>query len=215
MSATVAAQTLRGLPSGAVAIEGDGVGLDDGEGRSVDRVGGRRSVRPVAVVMMPCRARAAEEVDADEVGDVARPGSGGDLGERAGLHDPAGFEDHHPVGEGVGVDGVVGDEEADAVERGEVAAQVAAHVAAGAGVEGGQRLVEQQQPRLGGQRPGQRDPLRLPARQGSGSVAGVVGEPDALEPRRGACAGPSAFGTPRARRPNATFSSAVRLGNSR
>ena len=55
------------------------------------------------------------------------------------------FEDDDAVGEGVGVDGVVGDEEADAVERGEVAAQVAADVAAGAGVEGGERLVEEEQ----------------------------------------------------------------------
>ncbi len=94
------------------------------------------------------------------------------------------FEDDDAVGEGVGVDGVVGDEEADAVERGEVAAQVAADVAAGAGVEGGERFVEQQQAGLGGQGPGQGDALGLAAGQGAGPVVGVVGEPDALEPGR-------------------------------
>ena len=96
-----------------------------------------------------------------------------------------------------------------------MAAQVAAHLAAGAGVERGERLVEQQQARLGGERPGEGDALRLPARQGARAVAGVVGEPDPLEPRRAPAPGPSALATPRARSPKATFSSAVRLGNSR
>ena len=118
--------------------------------------------------MVPSSAVAGEEVDADEVGDVAGPGLGGDVGERAGLHDAPAFEDDDAVGQGVGVDGVVGDEQADAVEGGEVAAQVAADVAAGAGVEGGERLVEQEQAGLGGQRPGQRDPLRLAAGQRRG-----------------------------------------------
>ena len=125
------------------------------------------------------------------------------------------FEDDDAVGEGVGVDGVVGDEEADAVERGEVAAQVAADVAAGAGVEGGERFVEEQQAGLGGQGAGEGDALGLPAGQGAGPVAGVVGEPDALEPVAGSWLGRPVLATPRARSPKATFSSAVRLGNSR
>ena len=99
------------------------------------------------------------------------------------------FEDDDAVGEGVGVDGVVGDEEADAVEGGEVAAQVAADVAAGAGVEGGERFVEEQQARLGGEGAGQGDALGLAAGQGAGPVVGVVGEPDTLEPGGGAGSG--------------------------
>ena len=160
-------------------------------------------------------AGAGEQVHADQVGDVAGPRAGGDLGERAVLHDPARLEDHDPVGQGVGVDRVVGDEQADAVEGGQVAAQVAADLAAGAGVEGGQRLVEQQQAGLGGQRPGQRDPLGLAARQGPGPVAGVVGEADPLQPRRGRGRGPRPWArrgraarTPRSR-------ARVRFGNSR
>ena len=170
---------------------------------------------PVAVVIVPSAPVPREQVDADEVGDVPGPGSGGDVGERAGLDDAARFEDDDAVGEGVGVDGVVGDEEADAVERGEVAAQVAADVAAGAGVEGGERLVEQQQAGLGGQGAGQGDALGLAAGQGAGPVAGVVGEPDALEPVRGAARGPRAWRrrgrAARRRRSRAR----VRLGNSR
>ena len=125
------------------------------------------------------------------------------------------FEDDDAVGEGVGVDGVVGDEQADAVERGEVAAQVAADVAAGAGVEGGERFVEQQEAGLGGQGAGQGDPLGLAAGQGAGPVVGVVGEPDALRASRAARARACCLPTPRARSPKATFSRAVRLGNRR
>ena len=43
--------------------------------------------------------------------------------------------------------------------------------------------------RVGGQRPGQRDALGLPARQRAGPVAGVVGQADAVEPVGGRAAG--------------------------
>ena len=91
-------------------------------------------------MIAPSSPDAGEEIDADEVGDVSGSGLGGDVGQRSGLHDLAGFEDDDAVGEGVGVDGVVGDEQADTVEGGEVAAEVAAHVAAGADVEGGRAV---------------------------------------------------------------------------
>ena len=89
----------------------------------------------------------------------------GDLGDRADLDDPAGVEDRDAIGERVGVDGIVGDEHAHPVERLEVPSQVAADAASGAGVERGERLVEQQQPRVGRQRPRECDALRLTARQ--------------------------------------------------
>ncbi len=95
------------------------------------------------------------------------------------------FEDDDAVGQGVGVDGVVGDEEPDAVEGGQVATQVPAHVAASAGIERGERFIEQEQARLGGQGAGQRHALSLAAGQGAGAVLGVVGQPDPLQPRRG------------------------------
>ena len=138
---------------------------------------------------------------------------GGDVGEAAGLDDRSTLEDDDAVGEGVRVDRIVGDEEADAVEGGEVAAQVAAHIAASTGVERGEGLVEQEQAWFGGQGAGQRDALRLAARQRSWAMVGVVGETDSLEPGHGADAGLGSG--PRARSPKATFSSADRLGNSR
>ena len=70
-----------------------------------------------------------------------------------------------PLGQGDGLHRVVGHQEADAVVAVELAAQLPAGLEAGAGVEGGQGLVEQQQPGLGGQRPGQGDPLGLAAGQ--------------------------------------------------
>ena len=51
-------------------------------------------------------------------------------------------------------------------------------------VERGQRLVEQQQPRAYGERPGQRHPLPLPAGEGVGGSLAVAGEPDELEQLR-------------------------------
>ena len=138
------------------------MGLDDGEGLTAHRVGGDDAStgggRDRALV-----AGSPQQVDADEVGDVAGAGLGGDIGEGAGLHDGTMLEDDDAVGEGVGVDGIVGDEEADTVEGGEVAAEVAADVAASTGIEGGEGFIEQEQAWLGGQRPGQGDTLRLAA----------------------------------------------------
>ena len=99
------------------------------------------------------------------------------------------FEDGHPVGEGVGVDGIVRDEQADPVERLEVPAEISTDVTAGAGVECGEWFVEQEQPRLGGQRTGQGDTLGLTARQRAGPVLGVVGQTDASQPGSGSIAG--------------------------
>ena len=86
---------------------------------------------PVSVGQHAVGDDAGDEVGADEVGDVARSGVGGDLGDRADLDDPAGIEDRDPVGERVGIDRIVGDQHAHAVERVEVAAQVAADAARG------------------------------------------------------------------------------------
>ena len=120
----------------------------------VDRIGGDDSTagggREHAVA-----AHTGDEVHADEVGDVARAGTRGHVGERAGLGDCTPLQDDHAVRERVGVDGVVGDEQPNAVECGQVLPQISAHVGAGAGVERGQGFVEQQQARLGRQRTGE------------------------------------------------------------
>ena len=135
---------------------------------------------PPGVVTVSPMERAGEQVEADELGDVARPGVGGDVGQRALLHHVTALEDDDAVGEGVGVDGIVGDHQAHPVERLEVPTQVPAHGAAGADVERRQRLVEQEDPRIGGQRPGQGDALGLAAGQGVRTMTGV-----AVHARRG------------------------------
>ncbi len=179
---------MRGLPSGGVGYSATLWGwMTAKTGPSTWSAG--MIVPPVVVDDGAVAAGAGEQVDADEVGDVAGAGVGSDVGQGAGLDDATSFEDDDAVGEGVGVDRVVGDEEAHAVEGGEVAAQVPADVTAGAGVEGGERLVEEQQARLGGQGAGQGDALGLAAGEGAGPVGGVVGEPDTLEPGGGAGSG--------------------------
>jgi hypothetical protein len=45
-------------------------------------------------------------------------------------------------------------------------------------VEGGERLVEEQEPGLGGERPGQRDPLLLAAREAADGPTALAVEPD-------------------------------------
>jgi len=52
-------------------------------------------------------------------------------------------------------------------------------------VEGGERFVEQEEGRIGGQRTGDGDALRLPARELVGATAGVVGEVDPAQPLAG------------------------------
>ena len=110
-------------------------------------------------------ARAAVEVEADQPGDVLGRGPAGDLRRRAVLDDAAALDDEQPVGQHHRLERVVGDEQDRPGEVGEVPAQLGADLEPGAGVERGQRLVEQQQPGVGGERAGERDPLRLPAGQ--------------------------------------------------
>ena len=50
------------------------------------------------------------------------------------------------------------------------------------GIEAGEGLVEQHEPRFGGQRPGQGDPLALAAGQLVRVAAAVLREPDHVEP---------------------------------
>ena len=96
-----------------------------------------------------------------------------------------------------------------------MATQLAAHLDPVAGIECSQRFVEQQELRLGSERPRQRNPLRLTTGQLVGSrpfdaVAAHLCAASAGPPR---CA--ADLSTPRARSPNATFSSTDMCGNSR
>ena len=87
------------------------------------------------------------------------------LGDRALLDDPAGPHHREPVGDRERLLVVVGDHQRGGAGRAQDRAQVGGEPLAQPGVERRQRLVEQQQPRLDGQRAGQRDPLPLAAGQ--------------------------------------------------
>ena len=114
---------------------------------------------------------------------------GGDLDERPVLHDMAVLDDHHPIGEGVRIDRIVCHQDGRAPEPAEMPAQLATDLDAGAGVERRQRLVEQQQLRLGRKRPRQRHALRLATGQfvGSRSFDSVATDP--AEPMPGLLVG--------------------------
>ena len=84
------------------------------------------------------------------------------------------------------------------------------HPDAGERVERAERLVEQQQLGLADERPGERGPLRLAARQRLGPVVLVAVEPDLGERRAARAAAAS-----RPRRPSMTLSSTAAHGSSR
>ena len=128
-------------------------------------------------------SRVAEEQRRLGVGRLAP-----DLGDRTLLDDPAGPHHRHPVGDGERLLVVVGDHQRGGAGRPQDVAQVGGQAFAQAGVEGRQRLVEQQQARLGGERPGQGDALALAAGEGRGQPVAVPRQADELEqlvdPRR-------------------------------
>ena len=120
----------------------------------------------------------------------------GELVRAAGLHDAAGLEHDELVAERHRLDGVVGDDEAGALVGGEVPGEASPQLGPGAGVHGGERLVEQEQARFRGQGPRQGHALGLAAGERLGLRRGAVGQADPVQhgeralARRGA-AGPA------------------------
>ena len=103
--------------------------------------------------------------------------------------DPALLQDEDAVGQQDGLLDVVGDQEHPRlVARAEVGHQ-RLHLEAGEGVEGGERLVEQEELWLSDQGPGQGDALGLAAREGAGPGVGVALQPDFTERGDGALHG--------------------------
>ena len=109
--------------------------------------------------------KTTQQVDAREVGDESGPWPGRHLVGRPGLHHRAPLENHQCVCQSNGLEGVVRDEQSGASERRELPGQLTSHLCPDRDVERRERLVQQQQPRLGGQRPEECDALRLPAGQ--------------------------------------------------
>ncbi len=107
---------------------------------------------------------------------------------------------------------VMRDEHDGDVEGHEMAAQVFAQLAAQAGVERGERLVEQQQARLGDKRTREGDALLLTAGDLTGAAMSLLIEAKALNDfvHAGLAFGLSGS----ARRPYAMFSATLRCGKS-
>ncbi len=114
----------------------------------------------------------------------------GDLGGGVVLEGAAVLEDEDAVGEGDGLDGVMGDDEADAAEAGEVGAQGVPDVGAGGLVEGGEGFVEDEEPGAGGERPGEGDPLGLAAGELRRLPVSQVADAEPVEPGLRLAAGP-------------------------
>ncbi len=125
------------------------------------------------------------EVQADQPGDVVGTGVTGDVGRAAFLDDFAVLDDHQPVGEHHGVQWVVRDEDRHRLELRQVAAQLRAYVESGAGVEGGEGFVEEEQAGVGGEGAGEGDALGLAAGETAGSGGEVVLQAHAGQPFRG------------------------------
>ena len=114
---------------------------------------------------------------------------GQDFSHRAGLDHLARVEYHDAVGEGEGVDQVMGDQQRCPPVRGENLAQHRAHRCRTRHVQPGQRLVEKQHLRLSSQGTSERHPLGLTAgkftRLAVGETLGAnLGQPT---PRAAAC----------------------------
>ena len=82
------------------------------------------------------------------------------------------------------------------------------------GVERGERLVEEEELRPGGEGAGEGDALLLAAGELEGVAGAEVGEADDAEHLGDAGVGVGAWAVPAMRRPKATFCATVRLGKS-
>ncbi len=131
----------------------------------------------------PVAPGAAEHVQPSDAGaeGTARPGE--HVGARALLDDAPTLEDDHPVGEQQGVEGVVRDDHRGAV--GEHPAQRLPDGGRDGDVEGGHRLVEQEQPWLRGQGSGDGGALGLATGELGRLARRELLDADVLQPRPG------------------------------
>ena len=128
------------------------------------------------------------------------------------LHHPSRAHDDDPVGEREGLLVVVGH-----VDRGqpgaiEQLAELTEQALAPRTVEGAERLVEHEQPRLDRERAGQRDPLLLTTRQLRDPAIAERAQPDEIE-HLGDAAITLVATVPAMRNPNATLPVTSRCGN--
>ena len=101
------------------------------------------------------------------------------------MHEPPGLDDNQAVGDGCGVERVVGDQDTRPAELAEVVAELVSHRSSGRYVERGHGLVEQEKSRVGGQGPGQGHPLGLATGQLTRLGLGLVAQLHPVEPLEG------------------------------
>ena len=122
-----------------------------------------------------------EQVSAGEPGNEGVGGRCDELVRSAQLEDVALGENADPVGERSGILEVMGDEDRRQAELAQQLLELGAHTRARVRVERGHRLVEQQHRGIACERPGQRDPLALAARELLGPRPRQVRDPEPLE----------------------------------
>ncbi len=127
------------------------------------------------------RPTADEQIGADQLRHVggARPPE--ELLPRTSLRNPPSIHHHDPVPEDERLERAMGHVDADAWQLAEKRPQLASELPAGLHVECGQRLVEQQQPRLEYERARQRHPLLLSTGELRGEAVAEIGHAGSLE----------------------------------
>jgi hypothetical protein len=95
-------------------------------------------------------------------------------------------QDGHVIRHRRGLVSIVRHEQCRRAGLGEELAQVGEQLAPGRGVQAGEGLVEQEEPRSDGERPREADPLRLATGQSVRRTVGETRDAEALEPERGA-----------------------------
>jgi hypothetical protein len=140
------------------------------------RAAGQGGARQVARAVAQRHVQEAHRRRADEGGHEAVGGAGVDLHRRADLLDLAVAHHHDAVGQGHGLDLVVGDQDHRRLNPAAQLGQLQPGAHAQGGVEVGQRLVEQEQVRLLDDGPADGDALALAARQLAG-----LGRQEALD----------------------------------
>ena len=142
----------------------------------------RASERGYHLVLWPVDP-AGDDVETGDRGPERAAWPGQDGPDRSVLHDPAVLEHDDAVGEEQHVENVVGDD-----QRGPVGQHTAEHLAHGGGggdVECGQGFVQQEEPGIGRQRPGDCDALGLAAGQRRRPTVGQVGGVHLRQPSPG------------------------------
>ena len=127
----------------------------------------------------------SQQVETDEPGDVIGTRAPSHLLRPTLLYHPAVLNDHEPIGEDGGINRVMRHEKRRAREITQVSAQLGAYEQAGLGIQRGQRLIQQEQPRVSREGTGQRHPLGLPSGDEPRLRSRQVSDADAGKPRRG------------------------------